>query len=51
MAAYAILVQDLIQDTPENVNAIPAPYDLIQTIELQVLTTYQRLQRSARRRD
>jgi hypothetical protein len=51
MAAYAILVQDLIQSTPENVDVTPAPYDLLQTCELQTLTTYQKLQRSARRRD
>jgi hypothetical protein len=51
MAAYAILVQDLIQSTPEHVDVTPAPYDLLQTLELQFLTTYQKLQRSARRRD
>ena len=51
MAAYTILVQDLIEDTPENVNVIPAPYDIFQTTEVQILSTYQKLQRSARRKD
>src|SRR6185369_6407776 len=51
MAAYAILIQDLTQDTPENVNVTPAPYNLLQTFDVQLLTTYQKLQRSARRRD
>ena len=51
MTAYTILVQDLLQDTPENVDVTPAPYDLLQTCELQILTAYQKLQRSARRRD
>ena len=51
MAAYAILVQDLTQNTPEHINVTPAPYDLLQTTELQILTTYQKLQRSARRKN
>jgi hypothetical protein len=51
MAAYTILVQDLIQSTPENVDVTPVPYNPLQTFELQILTAYQKLQRSTRRRD
>jgi hypothetical protein len=40
MAAYTILVQDLIQSTSEHVDVTLAPYDLLQTLELQFLTTY-----------
>lgn len=51
MAVYTLFVQDLMCTTPENVDVTPAPFDLLQTFELQILTTYQKLQRSARRRD
>lgn len=51
MAAYSILVQELLYDTPDNIDVAPAPYDLLQTSELQILNTYQKLQRFARRKD
>ena len=51
MAAYTILVQDLSEDTPENVDVTPAPYDILQTTEVQISLTYQKLQRASRRKD
>jgi hypothetical protein len=51
MATYTILVEDLLQNTPEDVDVAPAPYDLLQTTELQLLNTYQKLQRASRRRN
>ena len=51
MAHYSTFIQELTEDTPENVNVVPAPYNVSQTPEVQVLSTYQRLQRSARRKD
>src|SRR5581483_3585957 len=49
--AYTILVEDLLQNTPADVDVAPAPYDLLQTTELQLLSTYQKLQRASRRRN
>jgi hypothetical protein len=51
MAYYSTFAQELTHDTPENVEVVPAPYDVSQTPEVQVISTYQRLQRSARRKD
>ena len=43
MAHYSTFIQELTEDTPENVNVVPAPYNVSQTPEVQVLSTYQRL--------
>jgi hypothetical protein len=51
MSTYTILSQELSESTPDNVNVIPAPFDVLQPPEMQVLTTYHKLQRSARRKD
>ena len=51
MAHYSTFIQELAEDTPENVTVIPVPYNVSQTPEMQVANTYQRLQRSARRKD
>ena len=51
MSIYTILSQELSESTPDNVNVIPAPFDVLQPPEMQVLTTYHKLQRSARRKD
>jgi hypothetical protein len=51
MAAFTILVQDLSEDTPENVDVMPAPYDILQTTEVQISITYQKLQRASRRKN
>ena len=51
MAAYTILVQDLSEITPETINVTPAPYDILQTTELQISLTYQKLQRASRRKN
>ena len=51
MSAYTILVEDLLQNTPEDVDVAPAPYDLLQTTELQLLNTYQKLQKASRRKN
>jgi hypothetical protein len=50
-AAYTILLQDFSYDTPEDIDVIPSPSNILQTPETQVLHTYQKLQRSARRHD
>ena len=51
MATYSIFTQELIEDYPEMVTVTPAPYDLTQPPELQIMFTYQKLQRAARRKD
>jgi hypothetical protein len=44
MAAYSILVQEFLRDTPEIVEVAPTPYNLLHASDTQVLTTYQKLQ-------
>ena len=51
MATYSIIAQELIEDYPEEVTVTPHPYDLTQPPELQMMLTYQKLQRSSRRKD
>ena len=51
MATYSVIAQELIEDFPEVVTVTPAPYDLTQPPELQMMLTYQKLQRSSRRQD
>jgi hypothetical protein len=51
MSTYTILSQELSESTPDNVNAMPAPFDVLQPPEIQVINTYHKLQRSTRRKD
>ena len=51
MATYLLIAQELAEDQPETITVTPALYNLTQTPEMQVLLTYQRLQRLAKRKD
>jgi len=48
---YNSIMDEFLEITPENVNITPPPYDLDADMEIKILYTYQRLQRSARRKD
>ena len=51
MSTYTILSQELSESTPDNVDVIPAPFNVLQPPEMQVLNAYHKLQRSSRRKD
>ena len=40
MTAFAILIQDLFENIPENMNVISASYDILQIIEVQISIIY-----------
>jgi hypothetical protein len=51
MSNYTILAEDLLQTTPEDVDVTPIPYDFLQSNEIQLVSTYQKLQKASRRRN
>jgi hypothetical protein len=51
MSNYTILAENLLQTTPEDIDVAPTPYDFLQSSEIQLLNTYQKLQRASRRRN
>ena len=48
---YDLILDELLEDTPENVIVTPPPYDPTADIDTRIMSTYQRLQRSARCKD
>jgi hypothetical protein len=48
---YDLILDELLEETPEDVIITPPPYDSTTNLEMQILSTYQRLQRAARRKD
>ena len=51
MSNYTLVAEDLSQTTPEDVDVAQLPYDFLQSNEVQLLNTYQKLQRASRRRN
>jgi hypothetical protein len=48
---YDLILEELLEDTPENVVVTPPPYDSTTNLEIRILSTYQRLQRFARQKN
>jgi len=46
MSNYTILAEDLLQTTPEDVDVTSIPYDFLQSNEIQLVSTYQKLQKA-----
>lgn len=40
---YNLILDEFLEDTPENVNVTPPPYDSTPNIDIHIMSTYQRL--------